>query len=282
MDNKTLRIVQIYMLEITKEIKRVCDENGIHYFLDSGSLLGAVRHHGFIPWDDDMDVGMLRDDYEKFLKIAPEKLGEHFLLQTWENDPGYGQPFAKVQLRDTTYLENNAENTNCQHGIYVDIFPYDNFPDFPDKKQGKTLHFYKILMIAKCKYKPWKKQEKTNIKKFVGYIPIRFIALFISKKGLIKKYNTLAEKYNHQRTKNKFPQGISHYGKWIMPSEVLENLTQIPFENIQFSVPEDYDAYLTHGYGDYMKLPPEDQRENRHGIKKLDYSAVKEVFNISE
>lgn len=282
MDRKTLHIVQRYMLEIAKEIKRVCDENGIHYFLDSGSLLGAVRHHGFIPWDDDMDIGMLRDDYERFLNIAPEKLDDHFLLQTWDNDPGYGLPYAKVQLKNTIYLENNAENVNCNHGIFVDVFPYDNFPDKPDKKQGKALYFYQILMKAKCKYKPWKQYEKTNIKKYVGYIPVRFIALFVSKKNLIQKYDVLAEKYNYQPTKNKYSQGASHYEEWVMPSKVLENLTSIPFENIQFSVPEDYDTYLTQVYGDYLKLPPEDQRENRHGIIRLDYSAVKNSINIGD
>lgn len=280
MDRETLYIVQRYMLEIAKEIKRVCNENGIHYFLDSGSLLGAVRHLGFIPWDDDMDIGMLRDDYEKFLKIAPKKLNEHFLLQTWENDIGYGLPFAKVQLKNTTYLENNAESVDCYHGIYVDIFPYDNFPDIPDKQQGEKLNLYKMLMKAKCKYKPWKQYENINIKKFIGYIPLRIVAVFINKKDLIRRYNMIAEKYNNQHTKYMFSQGIEQYGDWIIPSEVLKNMTSYNFENIQFSGPVDYKTYLTQAYGNYMELPPKEQRENRHGIKKLDYSAIKDTFHI--
>ena len=114
MERELLRKVQLTQLEIAKEIRRVCEENDIPYFLTCGTLLGAVRHQGFIPWDDDMDVGMLRENYEKFCRIAPEKLKPEYCWQSWYTDPNYALPFGKVRKRGTLYLEAKSHKISLQ------------------------------------------------------------------------------------------------------------------------------------------------------------------------
>ena len=131
MDKELLRKVQLVQLEIAKEIQRVCQENDIRCFLVAGSFLGAVRHQGFIPWDDDMDIGMFRSDYEKFCRIAPQKLDKRYCLQNWHTDPNYSLPFGKVVKRNTLYMENKKSRRIQENGIYVDIFAYDNAPEDP-------------------------------------------------------------------------------------------------------------------------------------------------------
>ena len=128
MEQELLRKVQLTLLEIAVEIKRVCEENDIRYFLSDGTFLGAVRHQGFIPWDDDMDMGMLRADYEKFCRVAPKALKPEYCLESWNTDAGYGLPFAKVMKRNTVYLESKKTTKMREKGFYIDIFPFDNAP----------------------------------------------------------------------------------------------------------------------------------------------------------
>ena len=119
MEQEVLRKVQPILLEMLKEIRRVCDENGIRYFLYRGTFLGAVRHKGFIPWDDDMDVAMLRSDYEKFCEIAPQKLSDEYCFQNWHTDRDYAHPFGKVRKRGTVYVEAKCRRLP-ENGFYID------------------------------------------------------------------------------------------------------------------------------------------------------------------
>lgn len=270
MEEKILRKVQLTQLEIAKEIRRVCEENDIAYFLAYGTFLGAVRHQGFIPWDDDMDMAMLREDYEKFCRIAPEKLKPEYCLQTWYTDPNYGLPFGKVMKRNTIYLESKKTRRLQENGFYVDIFPMDFLVEDPQKRKalwGRLLTLYR-LKLMKSGYQPWMENDQIVWKKRIGYLYYQFRALFTSGEALTKAYDALATSQKEgewvcEQSGQQSP--VPFRRQWV------QELSEYTFEGETFLGPKDYDSYLSAQYGAYMELPPEDERENRHQIVQIDF-----------
>lgn len=275
MDAVTLRKVQLLQLKIGKEIKRICDENNIDYILDSGTLLGAVRHKGFIPWDDDMDIAMTRENYNRFIEVAKTGLGGDYFLQTWDTDPNFPMPFAKVRLNGTQYIENVFEKAQMHQGIYVDVFPYDVWPE-KKKKQKKLWRsrlYLQAMIMMKCHYMKFKSNKAWKyILKSIMFTFIKFFSLFHSKKSLIKKYEKNAEMFNSFESDEVFEQTVNFkFGYWVVPKTCFENLIKLTFEDDTFKCPENFDEYLTKVYGDYMTLPPEEKRLKGHDIIKVDF-----------
>jgi len=269
LEQNILRKVQLTQLEIAKEIRRVCEENDISYFLADGTMLGAVRHNGFIPWDDDMDIGMLRAEYEKFCRIAPEKLGKDYVLQTWYIDPNYCLPFAKVRKRNTLYVEGKSSQLK-ENGFFVDIFPFDYVPEEAEKRiplAQKQIQIFRMRLM-KCRYTPWREADKINWKKRLGYLYYQLRAVFADQMKLAQEFDALA-------TQTPKTNAVwEHNGGAVpicYPESLFTELVPYTFENEAFMGVKEYDTYLRTTYGDYMQLPPEDQRGNQHVITQLDF-----------
>lgn len=269
MEQALLRRVQLTQLEILREVDRMCRENGIRWFLCCGTLLGAVRHQGFIPWDDDLDIGMLRQDYEKFCRLAPEKLDSRFCVQSWYTEPDYPLPFGKVRMKNTLYVE--AKSAVFQeNGFYIDVFPFDYAPENPEEQaaHARKLNDLFRLKLMKSGYQPWVEKNRINWKKRIGYLLYQAKALKYTQKELAEQYDALASSCPagdvlcRQRGLRKLE---CYHAQWY------REFAEYPFEMASFPGPKDYDAVLTAQFGDYMTLPPEESREDRHQIIRVNF-----------
>lgn len=269
MDRSLLRKVQLAQLKIAKEVRRVCDENGISYFLCCGTLLGAIRHQGFIPWDDDLDMGMLRQDYEKFCRIAPEKLRPGFCLQSWYTEDGYALPFAKVRMKNTLYVESKGRRLQ-ENGFYIDVFPFDYAPVTEEQQytHGRKLADLFRMKLMKSGWKPWMDNDRIQWKKRIGYLYYQMRAALMSQQKIVRRYDSLAVSIP---ATDILCRQRGMYKLDCYRVEWYEELAEYIFEGEPFKGPKQFDAVLTAQFGDYMQLPPEDQRENRHQIIAVDF-----------
>ena len=272
---KELKKVQEVELEILKEFDRICKKHNIKYFLAGGTCLGAVRHKGFIPWDDDIDVSMLRADYDKFIKVYKEDLNkEKFYLESPETDDNCGMLYAKLKRKDSIFAEAGKSRNIDEEGIWIDIFPMDNLCD--NKFLGK-LYLYrtyalKIIMMNKYGYIEYTNNKKRNI--IIGCV--KFLSLFFNKKRLKKKLCRMTRKFNNRDTNTLLCFAGVYLKKEIFNKEVFKNSIETDFEDLKSYIPVGYDKYLTQFYGDYMKLPPKEKRVGHHEIIKLKFPDEKE------
>lgn len=271
----TINKLHSCQLLLAAELKRICEENNIKYFIIAGTLLGAVRHKGFIPWDDDMDFAIMRKDYARFIKVCEEQLGDDFILQNISNDPYYGLPLSKLLLKGTNFTERNASKNKSKKGIFIDIFPFDSIPDDENlrKKHNRNTYILKRLLLAKQDYTI---AEKGQLAKQIIYGALKFVSFFFSKNFLIKKLEKELCRFENQNTKKVAAIGGAYqYNKESVLREWFEKTVELPFENLTLSAPEKYVEYLTYFYGDYMTPPPENKRANRHSAVEIDFGEYK-------
>jgi len=261
-------------IEVLNEVDRICRQYDIQYFADWGTLLGTIRHKGFVPWDDDMDMGMLREDYERFIEIAPKELKPEYFLQTWKTDKSYPYAFAKIRKKGTVFIEAVSQKTNAHNEIFVDVFPYDIYPDDETvrTKLTKKIMLLKYSLWMKDGMTPWLRHKSVLDRLLVKakYVPHYFYALTHSRDAMIAEYEKLMPMHNAETSKYYVEQsGGTPFGKWIIPTECFKDFIEVKFEDTMFLVPEKYDLYLKTVYGDYMQLPPVEKRGNWHQIVEV-------------
>lgn len=267
LNEQDLQIIKSAELRIANEINQICLRNNIKYSMIGGTLIGAVRHHGFIPWDDDIDLMMERNEYERFLNIAENELSEEFYIANYEHTPSIGEPFTKIMMKNTVMKESFTGSSGAPAGIFVDIFPVDNAPK---SKVLKTIQRYRNYSLRKkILIKSNYYFGKTGVKKIIYDALGAFT--FESKSDLVRKYRNNQIKYNQCDVAEYVSLcGAYDYNRETLPKEWLSEYTFLEFEGQKLMAFKDYDKILKHYFGDYTKLPPENQRICRHAVAELD------------
>lgn len=258
-EDLSLRDAQMLMVDILQDVHNLCEKYGIKYFLDAGTLIGAVRHKGFIPWDDDVDIGMPREDYNKFLEIAKKELPDHLFLQTFETDKHYDvYPVpCKVRYNNTIFLEEHAkENHNMHNGVYIDVFPYDSLPKYNFiYKIQRGLSYNILKSFKRLRDMP----EKLSFKNKLTFTFYKLVTKIFPYKRREKFFNYLI-KWNDPKSKYMGYGVDTFWSEYVYKKEDYFDLVKLEFEGKYFYGPKNYDAILTQLYGDYMTMPKEEDR----------------------
>lgn len=254
---------------ILKDFIKICEENDLTYYMYAGSLLGAIRHNGFIPWDDDLDVIMFRDDFEKFKKIFNSPNDKYKLLSI-ETEKDYFHLLSKLMLNNTKFEEKWVNQVDFNIGINIDIFVLDDLSDNKLKRSfqlKKSFLYNKLLIMSKIKL-----DDLPFITKVITHVGYHILNLFRIKPSTInKKCLSFLKKYKNPNAEYVFDisANANEYPQIFRKSD-FESIKRIKFEDIEVNVPANYDYILKSLYGDYMQLPPKEDRYN-HITETLDF-----------
>lgn len=247
-------------LDLYMELKRVCNKFNLKFAADSGTLLGAIRHNGFIPWDDDMDFSMPREDYEKLCEIAPKEFAPPYYFENFYTDPHFVYGAAKLMNNNTTGVVNPFTK---HHGIFIDIFPMDDRTDnkkeaLQQRKEAKKL-FAQYQRIVTCSNKNYYKERKISLLRrcvrFLLYYKMKILHIKVGDsyhKKLFKRFEDVCKRFNNQGFKYMGAIGIASKG--MVLKEDFNCLYEIDFEFKKIPVYKHYDIYLTSVFGDWHKM----------------------------
>ena len=295
------------MQEVTKELQprwnaviidvlsafiRICEAQGLRYFCAGGTAIGAVRHQGMIPWDDDIDVFMPRPDYDRFLRLAVQSMPEGYEVLSPYATKDYPMYFAKMCNARTTLLEN--ERIPCVFGLYIDIFPLDGACDDVETCYREKRRFKRLMNKLEAV------STHNSFGEYVGLLAKRrewgrfavktvaFCCRSWLRQWLLKQMDSIAYGHDYALSSRVVTYSGAYQRQEIYPKAWLETPQMFAFEGLMVNLPHDYDAYLRHFFGDYMTLPPVEQRASHHQKvffdldKRLDLKAIKRILNLKK
>jgi len=256
-----LRQLQLLELQVLTDFARLCERNGLRYFLVYGTLLGAVRHRGFIPWDDDIDVAMPRDDLQRLGAILSADSEARYMLQSYRTTPHYPNVFPKLALVGTRLHRSDDPDQSFERGVGIDVFPLDGAPASPRARRVRRLIVRAFqVQLSLRKTTAGRRRPRLN-RRLVGLVPTRLAAAL------------------YERTVAAWPPSAA--SAWIcagpypkrqtFPSAWFGDGTGVKFEEVEFCAPVEWDAYLTQVYGEYMRYPAEDKRVSQHNFVRIDF-----------
>lgn len=266
-------------MDIVKEVVRICDKHNLKYYMLGGTMLGAIRHKGFIPWDDDIDLGMPRDDYEKFLELAQQELPNHLKVVNYRNTPNYMYYITRILDTETKVIEERIGNDNKYTNASIDIFPIDGTPN---NGLLRKFYFFRVLfhraLMSLCYKDSIDRKRKRSTKEK--------LLLWIMERIPVEKLTTpYKQKCKIDKLLRSQPvKGAKYIGnimgayrtREIVPAEYYGEGAMYPFEDIQLRGLSMYDEYLTYTYGDYMQLPPVESRKTHFKILEIHGTKVAE------
>lgn len=284
-DPKVLRKLQLAELEVFKDFIKICEDNDICYFLFAGCAIGTERHKGFIPWDDDIDIGMLRADYDKVIKIYKEKYADKYVvldIDSQKTYPFYNTEIARVGTKNIPYVFRDA---NIPMGIDIALYPFDNIPDDAGKRKRLSLavFFWGKLRILREFKKPvlfmhgWKLRAARAVCIVINKI---LTWTHFSRKFINKRYMKNATKYNKEKTEwvSCFFGEMDPLKQAIKVDDIFP-LVEKQFEDIMVKLPKNNDEFLRRMYGDYMQLPPVESRKN-HVPEVLEFGPFENEIKV--
>ena len=281
-----LRKFQLTLLELIREVDRVCRKNGIEYSLDGGTLLGAVRHGGFIPWDDDADIVFFRPEYRKFFKACKKDLNtDRFFLQDYRTDPEYPWGYAKLRLKGTEFIQPGQEHLKFHKGIYIDIFIYDQVPD---NYLMRRLHCATCYAVRKCQYSAvgklhagspfmrWWYKQLDKISKDLLFATLNFMASKTNGEKITRDKSRGRKRISPSTKRTELVRHMTYpyqrrEAKYGLPRVAFDGYMDYEFEGENFRIIENYDAYMSVLYGDYMQMPPAEKQVGHLEVGSIRY-----------